>query len=183
LFLEDVGATERGTWVVVLDDNGESVFDLALFQRLLLADSGMRLVLLVNSFPVSTNFSSQALRALLDDPYFLPLRGELANGRVRVLEESQAFRAFEANLLSSQARECVAGARGVYVKGQAFFETFQPVEARRYYCFCVSSRTSALLTGCRIGQGVFARVDEGRSGFKLDQPGSFMTLRDGHGGA
>jgi uncharacterized protein with ATP-grasp and redox domains len=67
LFLSYLGGDSYDTVLVVLDDTGESVFDLALFQEVLRQTGHLNLKLVVNRFPVSNNISVGMVEQLLSD--------------------------------------------------------------------------------------------------------------------
>ena len=166
------------TVVVVLDDNGESVFDLALFQKLLLDTANLKLVCLINRFSVSNNISLETFEELLCDPYFASLKRFLNEGRLSLCVEDQLFAAFDEAYLSPRALQVLQAARFAYIKGVNFFETFQPTAIPRFYCFTVSGMTSMMLTGCPEGSGVFARIDAGKEGYIYLESGRCVPLVD-----
>jgi hypothetical protein len=166
--LDALHGPQTGPIVVVLDDNGESVFDLALFQRLLETEPKLEVVFIVNQFPVSNNICFSVLEELLSDPFFSRLRGLRAEGRVEILVESQPFTSFEEHALSDQARSLLETARLAYIKGASFFETLQPTQIECFYLFTVASKTSVMLTGCREGDGVVARIPPHKAGYVVE---------------
>jgi hypothetical protein len=161
-------APQEAPVVVVLDDNGESVFDLALFQRVLASVPELSIVFVVNRFPVSNNICLPVFNALLREPFFSELQRFRAEGRVTVLVEEQPFMSFEEHALSDQTRRSFAAARLAYIKGASFFETLQPTQLERFYLFKVAGMTSAMLTGCREGDGIVARVPAGATAFSVE---------------
>lgn len=181
-FLRYVGGDPTETIVAVLDDNGESVFDIALFQRLLRDTHRLKVEFLVNRFPVSNNIAVGTLEALLADDYFADLRRFREQGRVLARVETQAFRSFEHAYLLPQTTEAMRRAGRLYIKGQNFFETLQPTSFDRYYCFAVSGLTSQMLTGCPEGSGILAKVPAGCDGYLYEGPDRIRTLRDLFGG-
>jgi hypothetical protein len=176
-FLREMGVDVPLNAVVVLDDNGESVFDMALFQRLLRDNIRLRVIFVVNLYPVSNNISHNAFSRLLKEPYFTGLRGCLSQERVAVCLERQVFRSFEQAYLQPETRRSLAESQLAYIKGANFFETFQPVSMARYHCFTVHGPTSTLLTGCCEGAGVFAKLEAGQAGYRYHSHVHVETLR------
>jgi hypothetical protein len=177
LFMRDIaGCTAADEVVVVLDDNGESVFDLALFQRLLNDQPALRVVFIVNRFPISNNISLDTLNELLGDAYFADLRRHLQNGHAGIIVESQAFRSFEVSHLSAAARERIRCSRMVYIKGANFFETMQMPGNVRYHSFTVYGMTSRMLAGSEEESGIFVRLDPEDAGYRYDSPEMIETL-------
>lgn len=176
-FLREVAGIEKPAGIaVILDDNGESVFDVALFQRLLDDVPNLRVGFVVNEYPVSNNMALDTFRTLLQDSYFATLRGHLNHGRATLHIESQMFRSFEVEYLRPSTQVLLADSVFAYVKGANFFETFQPTGNVRYYCFTVHGWTSMLLTGCPEDTGIFACVEKGRTGYTYDSPEHVVTL-------
>jgi hypothetical protein len=175
---EQVSMCERCSGVFVLDDNGESVFDLAIVQRLLEEYRDLTISLLINRFPVSNNISLPTLRAALEEPTFDAARRFVSEQRLLIYTENQAFRSFEPDYLSVVAREVIEHADFVYVKGANFFETFQLPQKTRYHCFTVSGPTGVMLTGFPEGTGIFARIPAGVNGFEYFDSTHITTLKE-----
>lgn len=175
-FIVEVGRDRDETIVVILDDNGEAAFDLAVFQEVIVQTGHLRLLFVVNRYPVSTNLSLDGFHALLERSAFSRLRQSFASGRSELLIEEQAFRSFEQEYLSSQTKEALQRSAFAYIKGVNFFETLQPVEIARYYCFVVTGQNCVTLSGCHEGSGVFARVSAGCEGYAYEGPGRVTTL-------
>lgn len=176
-FLADVGVDSRRTVVVILDDNGESVFDIALFQRLLNDTVELEVAFVVNRYPVSNNIALGEFQVLLDDDRFADLGRHLERGRASVCVEEQVFRSFELAYLRPETRRAIDRSQAVYVKGVNFFETLQIPDTVRYHCFAVHGHTSELLTGCTEGRGVFARLLPGQTGYTYHAHDRVETLR------
>jgi hypothetical protein len=179
LFLRDMEADSQPlTVAVVLDDNGESVFDIALFQRLL-DDSGLlRVIFVVNQYQISNNIALRTFQVLLGDSYFANLRHHFDRGRAEIYLEWQMFRSFDLEYLQPKTRRAFETSEITYIKGANFFETLQVTQNIRYYCFTVHGQTSMLLTGCAEGKGVFARLEGGSTGYTYHSPGKVETLVD-----
>jgi len=177
-FLSYAGTDPCERLLVILDDNGESVFDLTLCQELLRHTGHLAIDLVVNRYPVSNNIALETLEELLRDEYFRDLSRHLSEGRLAIVIEEQVFRSFEYDYLKPTTRESVKRAGRAYIKGANFFETFQPAGIIRYYCFTVHGFTSQLLTGCPQGAGIFARVSSDQVGYVYDGPGHIVTLRE-----
>lgn len=163
---------------VVLDDNGESVFDLAMFQQLLRELGNLSVSFIVNRFPVSNNISLETLLNLLTDEYFQDLARFKESNRVKIVMEDQVFRSFEPAYLRHETRRIISNAHGVYVKGANFFETFQLPESIAYHAFTVYGEMSMILTGFLQGSGIFARSPRGETCFAYYGPDDVTTLRD-----
>lgn len=88
------------------------------------------------------------------------------------------FRSFEPGYLKPELRAELARCPVAYVKGQNFFETFQPSTLARYYCFTVCGMTSQMLTGYTNGAGIFACVPAGAEGYQFNGPDNVITLRE-----
>jgi hypothetical protein len=176
-FLADMGTEAPITVCVILDDNGESVFDVALFQRLLNDSGSLRVVLIVNRYPVSNNIALETLQDLLRDPFFQDLRRHLEQGRAGLCVERQVFRSFELAHLQPETVHLIRQSQATYIKGVNFFETCQIPDITRYYCFTVHGRTSTMLTGCAEGKGVFVKLRPGETGYTYHSPDRIETLR------
>ncbi|MCB9284368.1 MAG: DUF89 family protein [Lewinellaceae bacterium] len=166
-FLEDIkeADTIKKTILCILDDNGESVFDLALFQHLLIDYPKLEVVFTVNSFPVSHNIALSSFKYLLDTEYFRNLNRFFDQGRARLITERQVFRSFETSSLMPSTVQALKKADLIYIKGANFFETFQLKNFLTYYAFTAHGYTSLMLTGCPKGSGIFARIPYGHEGF------------------
>lgn len=179
-FFKEVGANAGGHLVLVPDDNGESVFDLALFQSLLQLDPDLNLTIAVNRYPVSNNIARSSFSEILQDDLFSILRDRLESGHLRIVEERQLFPAFEPAHSSHELSAAMKNADLVYVKGVSFFEVFQPSTAPRYYGFVVSGQMSSLLSGFDEGVNVLARVPANRPGYIYLSEGEVTSLRELH---
>ncbi len=175
--LKELGASRHSEVAVVLDDNGETVFDLALFQCLLRESEGLRLSFVVNRFPVSNNISLETLRSLLKHQFFAGLHHSIAEKRTRLVVEEQCFRSFELGRLRHQTRQILASATCVYIKGANFFETFQVADRTRFYVFTVYGDMAKTLTGYPEGSGIIARVPAGKPAFTYHDAEHIRTLR------
>ncbi|MBV6426826.1 MAG: hypothetical protein KIPDCIKN_01339 [Haliscomenobacter sp.] len=163
---------------VILDDNGESIFDLAFIQILMKNFSYLNVALIVNAYPISNNISFPLVEELLDDHYFKELFNFFSSGRLKIVVERQRFRSFELSHLFEETRNVLMKSNLLYVKGANFFETLQLVDISRYYCFTVFSLTSQILTGCKKNSGVFAKVPAGRTGYIYYDEINIVTLKD-----
>ncbi len=163
--------------MVVLDDNGESVFDIAIFQRFLLEYPLLNVTFLTNRYPVSNNIFYGAFEKLLDDDYFLPMRQFIEDKRVTVSIEEQPFRSFEVDFLSKHTKEILKKTAFLYVKGVNFFETFQLPEIERFHCFVVYGLTSTMFTGFQEGDGIFAHIPKNEVAYKYHSAQNIETLK------
>jgi hypothetical protein len=177
-FIKDISTNETGTIVVILDDNGESAIDVALFQKILLDFPMMKIKFIVNSFPISNNISLGIFQTLLDDDFYSDIKQFLRDGRVSLLIEEQVFRSFEIDYIKPETRAAIAGADFTYIKGANFFETFHITSCTRYHCFSVYGPTSIMLTGCAEGNGIFVKITPGQSAFTYSSYSQIRTLRD-----
>jgi hypothetical protein len=175
-FLLAMGRDTPQSVLVVLDDNGEAVFDLAIFQRLLQDNAKLSVTFLVNSYPVSNNISLDALNDVAQDDYFHYLRSRLDSGDAALCIEEQPFRSFELEYLKVDTQQAVADADVLYIKGANFFETFQIRKKDRWHCFVVHDMTSEMLTGCTRDQGVFVGLDPGQDGYIYRSAHDVSTL-------
>ena len=178
-FLSDMtGKGHEFTVAVILDDNGESVFDVAIFQRLLEDNDSLRVVFILNAYGVSNNMAVDSLRDITREDYFAPLRRHVDSGTVTFCIERQPFRSFEPAWLRPSTREALRTAPFCYVKGVNFFETLQMPANVRYHCFTVHGQTCAALTGCQEGAGVFARLPPGVVGYDYRSAEEVRTLAE-----
>ena len=175
-FLEEVRNDQQRRIVVILDDNGESVFDLALFQRLLNETELLHVAFIVNRYPVSNNIYLDIFNSIIEDPFFSDLKQHIIQGRASIIIEEQVFRSFELELLQAATRYVILDADFVYIKGVNFFETFMDSRIRRFHCFAVHGFTSMLLTGCIEGNGVFVKLEPGQHGFVYVSSEHIQTL-------
>jgi hypothetical protein len=177
-FLAEVGTDPQKPIVVILDDNGESVFDIALFQRLLNDTGELSVNFVVNRYPVSNNIALDMFQALLKDPYFADLKQHFQQRRATLHVESQPFRSFEPAHLQPETLDAIRHSQATYIKGVNFFETCQFPDITRYHCFTVYGHTSMLLTGCAEGKGAFVKLNPGQTGYTYYSQERIETLRD-----
>ena len=137
-FISFAGKDPPARVLVILDDNGESVFDLALFQQLLRDTVNLQVGFVVNQYSISNNISLDVFLKVLANDYFYDLRHQWREGRVALFIERQMFRSFEDIYLSPEIRRELHTAEAAYIKGVNFFETFQLNGITRYYCFTVT---------------------------------------------
>ena len=177
-FLRDLNSEIPFKITVFLNDNGESVFDIALFQKLLKDCDKLKVTFIVNRFPISNNISLSAFESLRADKYFEDLNGFFEKGFAEVIIENQVFRSFEYSHLQPETINKIKGSSALYVKGENFFETFQIPQKTRYYCFTVHSPTSVLLTGFPAGNGIFVKIIEGVNGYDYYSYNKVNTLKN-----
>jgi uncharacterized protein with ATP-grasp and redox domains len=163
---------------VILDDNGESVFDIALFQQLLRDYKNLRVTFVVNRYPISNNISQSAFETLIADDYFKDLKRFFEVGSADTIIEYQVFRSFEYSHLQTETINTVKRSSAIYIKGENFYETFQIDKSTRYHCFTVHSPTSILLTGFPAGSGIFVKLKEGTKGFNYYSYNNVISLND-----
>lgn len=163
--LSSFGRSGRDGVVVILDDNGESVFDLGLIQRLIIDGCNTPLTIVVNQYSVSDNLSLSGLNAIITTPYFRRLADAIQSRRVSVIVENQPFRSYEISYISKELKKAMDDSSFLYIKGANYYETFQPLEYVRYYNFVVHGMTSEILTGAVSGMGICARVPPGSAGY------------------
>ena len=176
LFLEQVKGDHQHSVAVILDDNGESVFDLALFQRFLNDTKSLDVIFIVNRYPISSNISLSMFNEILNDPFFTDLKQHITNGRASVIVEEQVFRSFEIDLLKKSTLKAISKAELTYIKGVNFFETFKNTKIKRFHGFVVHGFTSILLTGCHENTGIFVGLAPGQPGFIYSSPEHIQTL-------
>ncbi len=178
LFLSDLESCANGSITVILDDNGETVFDLALFQLIHTMYPQLKISFIVNQFPISNNISIEIFNAILEDPFFSQLKHSIVESQIKIFIEKQLFRSFEIDLLQTQTRAILDRSDIVYIKGANFFETFQLENSKRYHCFTVWGEGSERLTGFSEGEGVFVRLNPGELGFRVANTAEKLTLKD-----
>ncbi len=176
-FLKELSAPKAARAVVVLDDNGESVFDVALFQRLLEEIDTLNVTFVMNRFPVSNNISEETFGFLLEDDFFAGLKGMMESGRMGISLEQQMFRSFEMEHLTAETLRWIDSSTLVYVKGANFFETFQATERPVYHAFTVYGEMCMTLTGYPQGSGIFVRIPSGRVPFIYQDSTHVVTLK------
>jgi hypothetical protein len=177
-FVTDISLEKPVHIVVILDDNGESVFDIAICQQALDDFGLLHVTFVVNRYPVSNNIALHTFESLLREDYFERLRNYFSTGRAALCIENQVFRSFEVSYLQQITRQAIDHADLVYVKGLNFFETFQLPEANRYHCFTVHGKTGTLLTGFEEGKGIFVRLSTGEMPYTYHAYNQVATLRD-----
>lgn len=176
--IADFNEFGTGTVAIILDDNGESVFDIALFQRLISDNPSLRSVFLINSFPVSTDISRDAFELVLEDEFFAELRKHFARDAATLAVESQPFRAFETQWLAESTRSIIDEARFLFIKRANYFKAFQIIETDRYYASTALDLTSMILTGGESGSGVLAKLGAGQEGYVYRSPDNVVRLVD-----
>jgi hypothetical protein len=177
IFFQELVARDGVRVVVVLDDNGESVFDTALFQRLLEEIPTLKVTFVVNRFPVSNNISEEIFLILLEDSYFAGLKSMLALGRASISTEQQVFRSFEMAYLSSETLRWIDSAGLIYIKGANFFETIQVPNKKVYHAFTIYGEMCSTLTGYPQGRGVFVGIPPGGVPFVYTDSDHVVTLK------
>ena len=176
IFLKEISLSKNV--VVILDDNGETVFDLALYQQLLSEFHDLTVTFVVNRFPVSNNVSEATFKLLLRDPYFNDLNHFFASDRAHIVYEQQVFRSFERNLISPETLSHITTACFLYIKGANFFETMQFPANVTYHAFVVHGEMSMTLTGYPEGVGIFARIPQQKKAYIYQNAEHIITLRD-----
>jgi uncharacterized protein with ATP-grasp and redox domains len=174
-FINEISSSK--SVVVVLDDNGESVFDLVLFQELLSEFRDLVVDFVVNRFPVSNNISEGPFKLLLREPHFHILNEHLISGRARIICEQQVFRSFEQSFILDETLDRIKAASLVYIKGANFFETVRFPTKVVYHAFVVHGEMSATLTGYPEGVGIFARIPPQESAFLYQDAQHVVTLK------
>lgn len=178
-FIKDiVNTSEHKNIIVILDDNGESVIDMAIFQKLLTENQLIDIAFVLNETPISNNISLQVFLSLICDEYFANIRKFMAIGRIKIILENQPFRSFELKYLSSKFFTQLNHADLVYIKGVNFFETLQSINKERYYCFTVYGMTSSLLTGFDERTGILVNINEDQLGFTYNKSDEIKTLKN-----
>lgn len=163
---------------VILDDTGESVFDIAFFQYLLTAIPDLELFFIVNKYPVSNNISDYTFRQILDDEYFTHLSKSIRTGQGRIITEHQPFRSFELAYLHDSTTNILKESTLIYIKGANFFETLRFTDKITYYAFTVYNEMSITLSGFPKGSGIFARIPPNQVPFIYRGPTRISTLRE-----
>ena len=176
-FLQEISLPNTRV-VVVLDDNGESVFDLGLFQQIIMEYYELKIVFLVNRFPVSNNISEETFIQLIQDPFFSDLAKYLETGPGKILYEEQFFRSFEKKYLKPNTYQQLQIPSIAYIKGANFFETFHLPELVSYHIFTIHGEMSETLTGYSQGQGIFVRIPKKHLPFIYHDGEDIITLRN-----
>jgi uncharacterized protein with ATP-grasp and redox domains len=145
--------------VAILDDSGEAVFDLALFQALLVDNPGLGLIIMAHRQADGVNITAREIGALLRERYFAGLEERRRMGRLRILAVDQDLPSFEPEFFSPAQWHAIEAADVVLVKGASFYET-TALGRPAFYSFVVHSLTSRLLTSQPAGTGMFFRADQ-----------------------
>lgn len=175
-FLSEISVAQTRI-VVILDDNGESIFDLGLFQKLLRELDELTVIFVINLFPVSNNISEESLLPILQDSYFSDLMHYMQIGRVQIIYEKQAFRSFERDYLQANTLQQIELSSMLYIKGVNFFETVQLPKKNRYHVFTIYGEMSVTLTGHLEGEGIFVKIPAGDKSFVYHNANQIVTLR------
>jgi len=177
-FITDITNRKINNLIVILDDNGESVYDLAIIQKILKLNSKLKVTFVLNSTPVSVNISIDTFKSIIAEKYFHELNEEIKNERVVLHVITQYFRSFDYSYFSKQTKKLLSNADGCYIKGLNFFETMQLKDASMYYCFTVYGENAINLTGFKQFAGLFVHVPKGSSAFNVNDDSSIVTLKE-----
>ncbi len=155
-------------YLFILDDNGESIFDLLLLQRLLEENPRLSATLLIGTRPVKNNFSRTDLDLALKHSLLESMNYYIAQGRVSVLEHEQMLMSLDLRFVSSSLCQAIESHDCAYIKGVSFFETVQISSLDRYHSFMVHGTTSELLTSESSGVGLFLFCPKGQYSFDVN---------------
>jgi 8-oxo-dGTP pyrophosphatase MutT (NUDIX family) len=150
---------------MILDDNGESVFDLFLAQTILQKYPNIKINFLINKFPVSINISEDTFETVLKAPLFKSLKELRQNGRARVLFQNCPFNSFQTTHLTPETVATIKQSDFIYVKGQNFFESFETSLGDTFYAFVSSSDMNIKLTGFDRRAGLFVYLEQHQKRF------------------
>lgn len=164
-FIKKLDTTNNLT--MILDDNGESIFDLFLAQTILQNYPHIKINFLINKFPVSINISADTFETALQSSIFKKLREFRQDGRARVLFQNCPFNSFQTTHLTPETVATIKQADFIYVKGQNFFESFDTSLADTFYAFVSSSDMNIKLTGFNKGDGIFVCLEKDQQRFSV----------------
>jgi hypothetical protein len=108
---------------------------------------------------------------VLADPAFRVLAQKFGT-RLRVEYTYCPLISFQTTLLTPDAKNWIAQADAVFVKGANFFETLQIPEKETFYAFVVYGPVSRACTGLNDFDAVWAHVPAGCVGYRFAEDGS-----------
>ncbi len=162
--------SKEGHLIFFFDDNGELVWDLALIQRLLSENTGLRVTGVVSTQVVANNSSKYTLERCLNYPNFHQLKH---CNRFVTFQEDNFRSAIDPGYCSGELLDLLQSADWAFIKGVSFFETIQKLPVDAYYAFAVYSHDSQTCTDYEKGSGIFVRIPRQRVGYRYQK----QTLR------
>ena len=153
----------ESTLVFLFDDNGELVWDLMMVLKLLTFYPHLKVVGVVSTEVVANNANIQTISRCLKHR----LLDRLTNhSRFKILPEPNVRSAIDPAFCSSELLDLFRSAAAAFIKGVSYFATIQRLEIPAFYAFVVHGQDSEKCTGLKEGDGVFARIPPGESGFE-----------------
>lgn len=162
--------------IVIFDDNGELVWDLAFILRLLNRYPKLQITAVVNKNVIYNNACMATVRALIDDEEspLHELDTFLKQKRFVLFEESCYRTSIDPKYCSKELLALLTGADLAFIKGSTGFETMQNLPVDTYYAFVSWGADSRQYTNVEELKGLFVRVPKGRAGYEY--PGT--TLKE-----
>jgi hypothetical protein len=163
LFVDRV--LSAGQMVYVPDDNGETVFDLALLQRALEFNPNLQIYIVANKTPVSNNVNIQSLQSICQRDSFKRL-----NANIHFLGLDSCLEVPLCVNLTREEQNIISSSDVVMVKGQMFFEycDMYKLNPNTFYFFVSSSAINNLLTGARKDEGIVAHIPSADAKYKVE---------------
>jgi uncharacterized protein with ATP-grasp and redox domains len=154
-----------GHMVYVPDDNGETVFDLALLQRALESNPNLQIYIVANKTPVSNNVDIQAVQSICQRDLFKRL---YAN--VHFLGIDSCLEVPLCKDLTLEEQRVISNSDVVMVKGQMFFEycDMYKLNPHTFYFFVSSSAINNRLTGVKPNEGIVAHIPSAEAKYRIE---------------
>lgn len=152
-FLTSLASATSLVWV--LDDNGETIFDLRFLDQLLL-ERPLELTLLTNSTALSENSTTAQVLELL--PRFPELWRASRQGALRVISEDQRFTALEPARCRPGTMTALRSADLVLFKGINLYEVFRDTGINAFYAFTVAGPNAMRLTSAELGEPIMIHI-------------------------
>ncbi|WP_442875374.1 ARMT1-like domain-containing protein [Amycolatopsis sp. NBC_00355] len=162
---------------IVLDDNGEAVFDLAWIIQLFTTFPRLRIHVLVNPMPLSMNLSKATLgHAINSFPALMPIKWYINRKRLQVSYVRQYAPALEYGWLPPSLRRRIDSSGVVYLKGASLFENFAELHLFRFHVFAAYGYSTTRLTGLTEGEPVAMGLKIGEVGYGVNDTGVVTAL-------
>ncbi|MDD5457393.1 MAG: ARMT1-like domain-containing protein [Candidatus Margulisbacteria bacterium] len=155
----------------IVDDNGETVFDLNFIKNLMEHYQKLKVKVWANTNSIKPNTSVADIKRILKDEYFTNLR---TSTNFSVIGQPSELETIDLRFASKQLINLISDSDLLIIKGANFFENLAPnlQTKHRFHLFTVYQSTLQNLTGLSRESGVMAHLGPGQQGYgPIDQQG------------
>ncbi len=169
-FKEVISKGEKNL-VVIVDDNGELVWDMAFILRLLNKHPLLKITVVVNRNVIYNNACMDTINALVCDEQspLHKLQTFLKQERLIFFKENCYRTSIDPKYCSKELLDLFSSSDLAFIKGSTGFETMQNLPVDTYYAFVSWGEDSYKYTNVKEGNGIFVRVPKGRSGYEYPE--------------